>query len=75
MLGISGMVNEIASAVFLAAAHIPRYSRWNKKTVAWVRAGDQTLYQQVIGFLIYLVTGTRPDFAFVTMLLSQPKHR
>ena len=32
---------------------------------------DQKLYQQIIGCLIYLVTGTRPDIAYVTMLLSQ----
>lgn len=32
---------------------------------------DQKLYQQIIGCLIYLVTGTRPDIAYVTMMLSQ----
>ena len=35
------------------------------------KPADQLLYQQIIGCLIYLVTGTRPDLAFVTMLLSQ----
>ena len=32
---------------------------------------DQNLYQQIIGCLIYQVTGTQPDRMFATMLLSQ----
>jgi len=32
---------------------------------------DATLYQQIIGSLMYLVIGTRPDLAFTVSLLSQ----
>jgi len=32
---------------------------------------DATLYQQIIGSLMYLVIGTRPDLAFTISLLSQ----
>jgi len=32
---------------------------------------DATLYQQIIGFLLYLVIGTRPDLAFTMSLLSR----
>ena len=34
-------------------------------------AVDQNLYQQIIGCLIYLVTGTRPDLAYSTILVFQ----
>ena len=32
---------------------------------------DISLYQQIIGSLMYLVIGTRPDLAFAISLLSQ----
>ena len=32
---------------------------------------DMKLYQQIIGSLMYTVTGTRPDLAFAITLLSQ----
>jgi len=32
---------------------------------------DATLYQQIIGSLMYLVIGTRPDLAFTVSLLTQ----
>lgn len=32
---------------------------------------DATLYQQIIGSLMYLVTGTRPDLAFTISKLAQ----
>ena len=41
--------------------------KWQEKDTP----ADQNLYQEIIGCLIYLVTGTRPDLAFVTMFLSQ----
>ena len=33
--------------------------------------GDLTLYQQIIGSLMYLVTGTRPDLAYTVSRLAQ----
>ena len=32
---------------------------------------DMKLYQQIIGLLMYAVTGTRPDLAFAVTFLSQ----
>jgi len=32
---------------------------------------DATAYQQIIGSLMYLVTGTRPDLAYIITHLSQ----
>ncbi|CAL4127118.1 unnamed protein product, partial [Meganyctiphanes norvegica] len=32
---------------------------------------DKTLYQEIIGSLLYIMIGTRPDIAFVVTLLSR----
>ena len=36
-----------------------------------IRVSDVKLCQQMIGLLMYAVTGTRPDLAFAVTLLSQ----
>src|SRR6266550_4266443 len=60
-----GLLNCKPVATPLPAGYSP------VKHTAECTAKDRTLYQQIIGSLLYLALGTRPDIAFAVILMSQ----
>jgi hypothetical protein len=52
------------------AKHIDNNVHVQKRTEA-EKIGDPTIYQSIIGSLMYAVIGTRPDLAYTDTMLSQ----